>query len=582
MAYKQQKTRKVLFLLALLPLVALAGESLAEVLCPQKKIETVRLPDLNIARNSHNTLIVGGLPMVFGGHTDGFKPTATAEYFQDGQWHLCNMVYTHDGGMAVPLTTGQVFLAGGHKDDLGIGQIYSVEKCYSVAHTQSEKTGILSEAQDGLTFEGFGCLDTKRTFCNGIELDSGRVVISGNWYHNDGIELFDGRKDFVRVKDVVQPRSFPYIFRTSRDNAIIFSNRSTKLNEMYDTIIVDRLHGDPFTPSLFQKWKPLEMCWNFYCNESCIGEEGKEDYSYLFPVADSTNQVAIALLRDEDFSLLPTDNPVPMKGLIWLSPVVADRHARRAYLVGTDWTEDDKPHVFYVLTIDYARSPAALTLCHTDSITDVGYSTPVLTPNGNLLIAGGMHNSNFSPFASAIVLCVGNHHEVEALATASAWWPSVLLMLVLVGIALYLLYRYLRKPAVVDKQEQARMPAENSISLPQGDVSSEPLLLQRISQLMEQQQVFLNSELKIQDVADALGTNRTYISNSIKDAHGCSFTQYVNTYRVDYAQKMLRQHPDTKMSEVWTTSGFSTEVSFFRTFKTIVGMTPKEWMEKKD
>jgi YesN/AraC family two-component response regulator len=98
---------------------------------------------------------------------------------------------------------------------------------------------------------------------------------------------------------------------------------------------------------------------------------------------------------------------------------------------------------------------------------------------------------------------------------------------------------------------------------------------------MDEQQPYLNSELKVQDVADALGTNRTYISNCIKNARGYSFSQFVNSYRVEYAQQMLRQHPDKKISEVSIASGFATEVSFFRTFKTVVGMTPSEWREQQ-
>ena len=64
-------------------------------------------------------------------------------------------------------------------------------------------------------------------------------------------------------------------------------------------------------------------------------------------------------------------------------------------------------------------------------------------------------------------------------------------------------------------------------------------LMERICRYMDEQQPYLSSELKVQDVADALGSNRTYISNCIKNPRGCSFTQFVNTYRVEYAQQLL-------------------------------------------
>ena len=51
-----------------------------------------RLPDLNIPRADHSVFVVGGEPTVVGGHTDGFVPTATAEYFSYGEWHLLETV----------------------------------------------------------------------------------------------------------------------------------------------------------------------------------------------------------------------------------------------------------------------------------------------------------------------------------------------------------------------------------------------------------------------------------------------------------------------------------------------------------
>ena len=97
---------------------------------------------------------------------------------------------------------------------------------------------------------------------------------------------------------------------------------------------------------------------------------------------------------------------------------------------------------------------------------------------------------------------------------------------------------------------------------------------------MEEQKPYLNSELKLQEVADLLGTNRTYLSAGIKAATGQSFTQFVNTYRVEHAKELLSRHPEEKISAIWAESGFATESSFFRTFKAVTGSTPGEWKGK--
>jgi AraC-like DNA-binding protein len=106
--------------------------------------------------------------------------------------------------------------------------------------------------------------------------------------------------------------------------------------------------------------------------------------------------------------------------------------------------------------------------------------------------------------------------------------------------------------------------------------------MNRISHLMEERKLFLDSELKLGDVATALGTNRNAISSSINVCAGCSFTQFVNNYRINYAKELIRRRPDIKISEVWFASGFATESSFFRTFKAVTGMTPSEWKQKNN
>jgi len=100
--------------------------------------------------------------------------------------------------------------------------------------------------------------------------------------------------------------------------------------------------------------------------------------------------------------------------------------------------------------------------------------------------------------------------------------------------------------------------------------------LQRVCQLMEEERLYLNSGLKISDVAMAAGCNRNVLSACINSLRNCSFSKFVNTYRVEHAKQLLSQ-PDTRASEVWMETGFANETTFFRAFKAIVGMTPSEW-----
>jgi len=104
----------------------------------------------------------------------------------------------------------------------------------------------------------------------------------------------------------------------------------------------------------------------------------------------------------------------------------------------------------------------------------------------------------------------------------------------------------------------------------------------RIASVMDKQQLFLVPGLKISDVATAVGSNRTYVSNAINNAAGVPFADYVNRRRVEYAKKRLsEQAPEDEknISELATESGFASFPSFYRAFVKYVGESPTSWLK---
>lgn len=534
------------------------------------KIVVERLPDLNIPRNAHAIFCVNGEVTVVGGHTKSFIPTPTAEYYKDGEWHLMEAEYPHDNGVCVVMKSGKVLLAGGHAEPMGVGNTFPVEEYDPATHT----------------FRGFSCLSTKRTLAVGAELDSGRVMVTGNWYAEDGIEMFDGDRNFSHVKGVSVGRATPYLLRTSDDNVLILGSGGTR-GEVLFSDKVDRLKGEPLQVPLLQQWHPLFYEAPFCTDLGFIGDEATDDYSWLVPVqdwtvGDSTDWVlsrplAFLHVRDTVFSLLPTTCPAPVNSpygpIQYYSPVIADRQAHRGYVHGID---RDNRH--YVLCVEYDKTPAPLTLYYTDPLPEAGSPEIVLTDDGDLMIVGGitynkglegsLDNDNFSPLATAYLLRLGNGDAAEASGGVSGKWLWIIIALAVLATAI-----------VVFLIRRRHHRHTTGMTEPVTDFNKE--LMQRISDLMEQEKPYLNSDLKLVDLAAMLATNRNYISSCINTQRGCSFSQFVNEYRVAHAQKLMRSQPDIKNSEVWMSSGFSTEASFFRTFKAVTGMTPSEWKSTK-
>ena len=107
-------------------------------------------------------------------------------------------------------------------------------------------------------------------------------------------------------------------------------------------------------------------------------------------------------------------------------------------------------------------------------------------------------------------------------------------------------------------------------------------LLAQFRSLMVDKKVFLRPKLTLDEVADELHSNKTYVSKMVNNTYGVSFPELVNTLRVDYAEQYILSHREAKQSEVALNSGFLSASAFNTVFKKVTGVTPKVWMASND
>ncbi len=96
--------------------------------------------------------------------------------------------------------------------------------------------------------------------------------------------------------------------------------------------------------------------------------------------------------------------------------------------------------------------------------------------------------------------------------------------------------------------------------------------------LMDEEHIFLQSDLRLDDVARMMRTNRAYISRMINEHFGCSFSSLVNGRRIAWAQSLLRDDPRMLLESVAESSGFNHASAFSRMFRVVTGMTCRDWM----
>ena len=97
--------------------------------------------------------------------------------------------------------------------------------------------------------------------------------------------------------------------------------------------------------------------------------------------------------------------------------------------------------------------------------------------------------------------------------------------------------------------------------------------------LFEDDSVYKESKLQLQDVADKLQVPAHTLSQTINTMAGKPFYDFVNSYRVKYLQKLL-EDPDQKRFTILALgveSGFNSKASLNRVFKEHTGLAPSAY-----
>lgn len=107
-------------------------------------------------------------------------------------------------------------------------------------------------------------------------------------------------------------------------------------------------------------------------------------------------------------------------------------------------------------------------------------------------------------------------------------------------------------------------------------------ILERLDQALDEDRLYLDSELNILTLTKKICTNRSYLSHIINDEFGLNFNDYINYKRIEHAKKMILNDRNRKISllAISEDSGFGSFSSFNRAFKKFESTTAKSYREK--
>ena len=126
----------------------------------------------------------------------------------------------------------------------------------------------------------------------------------------------------------------------------------------------------------------------------------------------------------------------------------------------------------------------------------------------------------------------------------------------------------------------ARVAARVHRAPPALDAYQTRRLAARLDHLMTHEQPWLEERLRLDDLARRLDVSRHQLSQVLNHHLGTSFYDYVNSRRIDQAQRLLRDPLwDGNVLSVAMASGFGSSASFYRAFRKHVGGTPKAYLQ---
>ncbi len=97
--------------------------------------------------------------------------------------------------------------------------------------------------------------------------------------------------------------------------------------------------------------------------------------------------------------------------------------------------------------------------------------------------------------------------------------------------------------------------------------------------LLDEKELFLDTDLTLDKASKRLHTNRSYLSRTINRETGHNFVSLLNDYRIKKAVNLLGDPANDKYSieKIAEAAGFSSRKTFYTVFKKTTGLTPLEF-----
>lgn len=99
----------------------------------------------------------------------------------------------------------------------------------------------------------------------------------------------------------------------------------------------------------------------------------------------------------------------------------------------------------------------------------------------------------------------------------------------------------------------------------------------KLEEAMEIDKIYLDPLLTMEKLAKKLVISKNHISQIINENFGVKYNDYINKYRINEAQRLIKQNKFNSLLEVAYEVGFNSKSTFNTSFKKVTGLTPSQY-----
>ena len=107
------------------------------------------------------------------------------------------------------------------------------------------------------------------------------------------------------------------------------------------------------------------------------------------------------------------------------------------------------------------------------------------------------------------------------------------------------------------------------------------ILIRQVEQFIQETECFKEKTIKVRELASCLGIQAYKLSQALNSFAKTSFNDFINNYRITYLKQQLEKEEflqNYTMEALALQAGFASRSGFYKAFKKLEGISPKEYM----